>query len=149
MPCNDLNKGRYSQSQGEYFITFKTEANSTHFYDFELACMFCQQLKINEKHHQCTWLAWVLMPDHFHGLVRLDSKTDLSAVIGPLKGRSDKALNHIRKSRGKIWQEGFYDRALRTEDDRKNIARYIVANPLRKKLVSSVRNYPYWDSVYL
>ncbi|WP_133002587.1 MULTISPECIES: REP-associated tyrosine transposase [Marinomonas] len=149
MSWNDLRKGRCSQSQGEYFITFKTEGNRTYFQDFKLACLFCQQIEVNEINHQCTWLAWVLMPDHFHGLVRLDSQTDLSAVIGSLKGRSAKILNHSRNSKGRIWQTRFYDRALRSEDDRKNIARYIVANPLRKKLVSSVRNYPYWDSVYL
>ncbi|REG79524.1 REP-associated tyrosine transposase [Marinomonas pollencensis] len=149
MSWNDLRKGRYSQLQGEYFITFKTEANRKYFRDFKLACLFCQQIKINEMNHQCVWLAWVLMPDHFHGLVRLNSQVDLSVVVGSLKGRSAKTLNHSRKVKSKIWQTGFYDRALRSGDDRKNIARYIVANPLRKNLVSSVSFYSFWDSVYL
>ena len=39
---------------------------------------------------------------------------------------------------GPLWQPGFYDRALRREDDRKAVARYILTNPLRAGLVGSM-----------
>ncbi|MBR7889159.1 transposase [Marinomonas sp. A79] len=146
----DLKKGRYSQLGAEYFITFNTQGRFPFFNDHHLAHIFCQQISLNEQHCNCQWLAWVLMPDHFHGLVVLESEVmSLSNVVGALKGASAYRLNDYTGYRRKIWQNSFYDRALRADEDRLNIARYIVANPLRKGLVRSVKNYPFWNSVYL
>lgn len=150
MSWDDLRTGRYSQENGEYFITFNTQHKQPYFHDFTLACLFCQQIVINEAKYHCTWLTWVLMPDHFHGLLRLNTgSTNLSKVVGTLKGTSSFIINKTRQGKDKLWQSSFYDRALRAEDDRKNIARYIVANPLRKGLVKNITDYPFWNSVYL
>jgi hypothetical protein len=50
---------------------------------------------------------------------------------------------------GNIWQRGFFDRAIRKDDDLLGIARYIVANPLRAGIVDSVGDYPLWDAMWL
>ena len=42
-----------------------------------------------------------------------------------------------------------YDHALRADEDVLAAARYIVANPLRAGLVGSIRDYPFWDAVWL
>ncbi len=150
MSWDDLRKGRYSQENGEYFITFNTQNKHPYFNDFNLAHLFCQQIAINENKHKCNWLTWVLMPDHFHGLLRLGvNGSNLSKVVGALKGASSFVINKKLKNNGKLWQSSFYDRALRVEDDRTSIARYIVANPLRKGLVQKVGDFPFWNSVYL
>ena len=150
MSWNDLRVGRFSQAQGEYLITFNTHDRAAFFNNYELACLFCQRIALNELQHQCTWLTWVLMPDHFHGLLRLDkASADLSKVVGSLKGATAYVINQHLNRTGKVWQSSFHDRALRAEEDRIGIARYIVANPLRKELVTDVKDYPFWDSVYL
>ncbi len=150
MSWNDLRKGRYSQNNGEYFITFNTNKRRLIFNEFTLAQLFCRQIKINEKKHQCLWLTWVLMPDHFHGLLQFNkNETQLSTVVGELKGASAHLINQLNGSKEKLWQSSFYDHALRQEENRKDIARYIVSNPLRKKLVKDIRNYPFWNSIYL
>jgi putative transposase len=48
-----------------------------------------------------------------------------------------------------LWQPGYFDRALRKEDDRLAVARYLVANPLRAGIVQRIGDYPHWDSVWL
>ena len=150
MSWNDLKKGRFTQSQGEYFITFNTHDRELVFNSFEPACLFCRQIAINEQQYQCTWLAWVLMPDHFHGLLRLgDAEDKLSVVVGALKGASARVINKQFGRKGRLWQPAFYDRALRAEENRISIARYIVANPLRKQLVRHIKDYPFWNAVYL
>ncbi|MEO9944558.1 transposase [Paraglaciecola sp.] len=150
MSWSDLRKGRYSLAECEYFITFNTLDRQPFFKDFDLACLFSQQISVNETKHHCTWLTWVLMPDHFHGLVRLGLKdSNLSKLVGALKGASSFKINKHRGCSGNVLQPSFYDRALRAEDDRKNMARYIVANPLRKGLVRHIKYYPFWNSVYL
>ena len=84
------------------------------------------------------------MPDHLHWLVQLgESGTVLSKIVGRIKSVTSHALG------GQLWQAGFYDRAIRAEDDLMAVARYIVANPVRAGLVSSVRLYSHWDAIYL
>ena len=48
-----------------------------------------------------------------------------------------------------IWQAGYYDHALRIEEDIQTVARYIVANPIRAGLVQKIADYPHWDAVWL
>lgn len=148
MSWNDLRKGRYCEPNREYFITFTCKNRRNLFLDHLAATTFCKLIKSNEQQYDCLWKTWVLMPDHFHGILQL-GKNNLAQTIGHLKGLSAKNINSIFESTGAIWQPSYYDRALRAEDDRKHIARYIVANPLRAGLVKSIRHYPYWDSIYL
>ena len=70
-------------------------------------------------------------------------------LMNQFKGRSARLLNQHQKLTEKFWQTAFYDHALREEEDRLDVARYIVANPLRAGLVERLADYPYWDSVWL
>ncbi len=97
---------------------------------------------------QAKLLCWVLMPDHWHGLVRLTSTARIAHVVGMAKGRSAHAIRDVTAGK-RIWADGFHERALRQEDDVLSAARYIVANPIRAGLVSRVHDYPYWDAVWL
>lgn len=147
MSWNDLRKGRFSQERGEYFITFVCRNRIKHFSDDSAARVFCQQIIANENSHGCVWLAWVLMPDHFHGLLQLGSSS-LGKTVGHLKGFSAKRINEKSNEKVSLWQSAYFDRALRVEDDRVAIARYIVANPLRAGLVNNIGQYPYWNSIF-
>ena len=148
MSWNDLRNGRFSQPYGEYFITFTCQNRSKTFINTAAATAFCQQITLNEMHFNCLWKTWVLMPDHFHGLLQLGSG-DLSKTVSHFKGLTAKRVNEVLERKGSVWQSSFYDRGLRAEDDQKAIARYIVANPLRAGLVDDIRDYPYWNSIYL
>jgi len=94
-------------------------------------------------------LAWVLMPDHWHGLVELAEGGCLSTSIGQCKGRSARALHLCHPWLGPIWSRGFHERALRKSDDVASAARYVVMNPVRAGLTRNVREYPFWDAVWL
>ncbi|MEO2280308.1 REP-associated tyrosine transposase [Pseudoalteromonas pernae] len=148
MSINNLRKGRVSQAFAEYFITFNCHRRTPFFLQFDLACLFCWHLQQHELKCHCQWLTWVLMPDHFHGLLRLQ-QDNLHETIGQFKGACAADINKLLRRTGKIWQPGYYDRKLRVEEDRLEIARYIAANPLRKNLVSNLGEYPFWNSHYL
>ncbi|MFC4727466.1 transposase [Coralloluteibacterium thermophilus] len=101
-----------------------------------------------------TWLdarllCWVLMPDHWHGLLVLGNGSTLAACMQRAKGRAARAVNRLRGTSGALWMPGYHDRALRREDDVRTVARYVVANPLRAGLVTRLGDYPYWDAVWL
>jgi len=94
-----------------------------------------------------TLLAWVLMPDHWHGLVQLGETGKLSPLVQRLKANSARRLP-IDMARP-VWGRGFHDHALRQEEDMRTVARYIVMNPVRAGIARSPRFYPYWDAVWL
>ncbi len=73
----------------------------------------------------------------------------MERLLQQVKSRSAKAINQRLQRSGKIWQSGYHDRTLRREEDIRDIARYIVANPLRAGLVKQLANYPLWDAVFL
>ncbi|MFO1430843.1 MAG: transposase [Candidatus Competibacteraceae bacterium] len=93
-------------------------------------------------------LAWVIMPDHLHWLIQLRNMP-LQQLMQGVKSRSAIAINRRLGTDGQVWQKGYYDHALRKEEDIKALARYIVANPLRAGLVTKIGDYPLWDAVWL
>ncbi|MDH0646826.1 transposase [Pseudomonas sp. GD03858] len=96
----------------------------------------------------CRSLAWVVMPDHLHWLIELRLAT-LCTLMRRFKSRSSLELHKAGVGHHPIWQAGYQDHALRREENAIHIARYIVANPLRARLVNNVREYPHWDAVWL
>ncbi len=149
MTVNDLRKGRWSEAGREYLVTMVTHRRKPAFVDLLCARLLVGELRRLSNEGNCEWLAWMLMPDHFHGLARLGSQSSLSAVIRLLKGRSARRIQQARGDRGRFWQTGYHDRALRRQEDRRAVARYIVANPLRAGLVERIGDYPHWDCVWL
>ena len=93
-------------------------------------------------------LAWVLMPDHLHWLFALNVMT-LPRVLNRFKSKSARVVNLALGRSCALWQAGYHDRALRSEEDIKVLARYMVANPVRAGLVKRVQDYPLWDTVWL
>ena len=94
-------------------------------------------------------LAWVLMSDHAHWLIQLGETEGLESLVSRLKGNSARKANAALGRRGPVWQRGFFDRALRSDDDLQVVARYVIANPLRAGLVQRIGDYPYWNAAWL
>jgi len=139
----DLRKGRHSQANRIYLITTATQHREPVFTDFNAARALIRILKNEQSLGRADTLAFVVMPDHWHWLLRLLGSHNLSAVMQSVKGLSAKKIGRP------IWQDGFHDHALRREEDLKATARYIVANPLRAGLVERIGDYPHWDAIWL
>ncbi|WP_073526011.1 REP-associated tyrosine transposase [Pseudomonas fluorescens] len=143
-----LRKGRYSESGRIYLITAVTHQRQPIFQDWRTGRLLVSEFRKAQEGGEATSLAWVVMPDHFHWLVQLHNG-DLPRLMRITKSRSARAVNKERQSFGVLWQKGYFDRALRREEDLKAVARYIVANPLRAGLVEHIGQYPLWDAIWL
>lgn len=143
-----LRRGRVSISGQVYLVTTVTFGRARLFNDWRLGRLMVAELRHAQDLGLVHSLAWVVMPDHLHWMFELRSGT-LTQLMRRVKSRSAIALNRAIGGQGRLWQEGFHDKALRKEEELLNTARYIVANPLRAGLVRSVRNYPLWDTVWL
>ncbi len=143
-----LRKGRYSESGRIYLLTAVTHQRQRIFQDWHIGRLLVREFRKAQEDADATSLAWVVMPDHFHWLVELHNG-DLPRLMRITKSRSARAINSARRSYGTLWQKGYFDRALRREEDLKAMARYIVANPLRAGLVEHIGQYPLWDAIWL
>lgn len=108
----------------------------------------CQIIHSNSTWGDTRLLAWVLMPDHWHGLLQLRDEP-LARVMNRFKGNVTRALHASCLMDQRIWDRGFHDHALRADEDVRQAARYIVANPIRAGFAQSALDYPYWNAVWL
>ena len=139
----NLRKGRYSQANQIYHITTTISNRQPLFSDFYLARKIINTIKQSDTLGYTTTLALVIMPDHIHWLMQLEGKVTLQQVIRSMKSQTAKVIGYP------IWQAGYYDHAIRKDEDIVHIARYIIANPIRAGLVKKVGDYPHWYAVYL
>jgi len=85
---------------------------------------------------------FVVMPNHFHGIVALESgyigagskpaRTPLPEVVRQFKTFSARGINQMRGTPGQaIWQRSYYDHIIRDEADYLRIWNYIDTNPAK------------------
>ena len=161
---NSLRLAGYDYSQaGYYFVTISTHHRESLFGEIQ-----GRKMRLNEfgrlahdtwndlpnHNSNCHLDAFVIMPNHVHGIViignRIDSagtdsrpvgvgseptptgSTNISEVIRGFKTFSARRINDARDTKGQpVWQRGFYDHIIRQEEDVENIRAYIQQNPER------------------
>ena len=93
-------------------------------------------------------LAWVIMPDHLHWLFQLNQGS-LGQYLQRFKSRRARSVNMANGLQGPLWQSGYYEHQLRGSEDLARQARYLVDNPVRKGLVATIEDYPFWWSRWI
>ncbi len=79
----------------------------------------------------------VTMPNHFHGILVIDTTTRRGGVSPPLgqmiayfKYHSTRQINVITSSPGiRCWQRNYYEHIIRNDEDLNRIRQYITDNP--------------------
>ena len=125
-----------------YHITTVTQDRKPYFASLDLGRKVVQQLMVLQNEGRVETFCYVVMPDHLHWLMALHQGT-LPEAVQLLKGRSAHAIGQP------IWQANYYDHAVRQDEDLRKMARYIIANPLRAKLVERISDYSLWDAAWL
>ena len=96
--------------------------------------------------------AWVVMPNHFHGIVIITNDSvgangrsplqrdgsplqmkpkSLSSLMAGFKSVTTKKINILRDAPGtKLWQRNYYEHIIRNQDTIDKIRHYIVNNPI-------------------
>jgi REP element-mobilizing transposase RayT len=88
---------------------------------------------------------YVIMPDHIHLFVRGDERFALSPWVGGLKRAVSIALN-VRRG---LWQPGFFDHILRSDESYSEKWQYVRENPVRAGLVQHSDEWRYQGEVVL
>lgn len=122
---------------------FKQERNYRHF------------LKLYGKHigPVAETFAYCLLPNHFHGLVRIKSKAEIVAQtsqdLRPSQQFSNffnayaKSINHAHRRTGSLFEHPFERIPVDSEAYFTQLIIYIHQNPQRHRLIDDFRNWPY------
>lgn len=145
---SQLRVGRYSEAGRIYLLTSVVLGRQPLFSDWRVGRLLVNEFRTAERERRARSLAWVIMPDHFHWLIELETGS-LGMLMRRVKSGSSRALVAAGAGPLRVWQKGYHDRAIRREENVQSVARYVVANPLRAGLVSRIGDYPLWDAVWL
>jgi putative transposase len=86
--------------------------------------------------------AYTFMPDRLHLLVQGRTlEAELIWFVKLARQRSTLATRDLRSAG--LWQDGYFERTLRTDEDVFSVAKYIAANPLLAGLVEDARDWPF------
>jgi REP element-mobilizing transposase RayT len=152
----------YSQA-GAYFVTVCAHDRACLFGDIENGVMVSNEygravmgewlntaaIRADIRAGEC-----VVMPNHFHGIVIIETGTarraptggcnapaerfgqpvsgSLPTIVRAFKSAVTRRINEIRQSPGvPVWQRNYYEHVIRNEDDYRQIAEYIADNSHR------------------
>ena len=74
-------------------------------------------------------LAWCVMPNHVHAVVRPCDGFELEKILHTWKSFTAHEINKALGRDGAFWQKESYDHLVRDGDDLRNQVRYVLANP--------------------
>jgi putative transposase len=149
------------------FITASCEHRLPLFKNNAIKAVFVESLVAAREKHGFELFAWVLMPEHFHLLIRTPSNPSgrgqmpLALMLVSIKqGVSQRVLPHWKKMNAgilpkitrpdgtvKFWQSGGgFDRNVRDMEEFCKEVRYIHRNPVDRGLVERPQDWQ-WSSV--
>jgi REP-associated tyrosine transposase len=131
-----------------YFVTFCTHrrrailANKTVNEAFrEFTMRACTE-------HNIAVGRYVIMPDHVHFFVCGPDDFSLGRWIGCLKQALARRMGQ-RNSAGVIWQRGFFDHLLRSDESYGQKWNYVRENPVRAGLKARAEEWPYAGEIVI
>ena len=85
----------------------------------------------NEKYNL---IAWVIMPNHIHFLMRPAEDQILEKIMHSIKSFTAQKANKLLNRKGQFWQEDYFDRYIRNYEHYEKTVNYIEFNPVKAKL---------------
>jgi len=86
---------------------------------------------------------FVVMPDHLHLLIEIDSEMTIEKAMQLVKGRFSYRLKQEYGVLGEVWQRGFSEKQVMDAEAMEKCREYIAHNPVKAGLVESVDEYPF------
>jgi REP element-mobilizing transposase RayT len=138
--------GRVFATSPLYFVTFCTHERQRFLAKNEVHNAFVVFAKRATDNFNVAVGRYVIMPDHVHFFLRGSDNFRLGAWIGGLKQALAKAAMLSRRN-GQIWEEGFFDHILRSNESYAQKWNYVRENPVRAGLVKSAAEWPYQGEI--
>ena len=97
--------------------------------------------------HRFDLYAWVIMPNHVHMLARFNEGQSMPDGLHSLKSYTANEIKKIHPELGLVWQPGYFDRYMRSEEHFWKTVDYIHQNPVKAKLCGHAAEF-IWSSAF-
>ena len=97
---------------------------------------YCRELAL-------TPIAYCLMPNHYHFLIRQDGEQAAGLLPQRIFNSYTKAYNKRYEHSGTLFESNYKVITVQTESYVLNVCRYIHANPVKHGIVTDLRDWPY------
>ena len=138
-PPHDLAPSSFST----YFLTIVCAQKRVIFQVEKKALLFIDTLKWYREQRKFQVHEFVVMPNHVHLLISPLEGVTLERAVQFLKGGFSYRLSRQFGYPGEIWQPGYVDHRIRDPRDYEFHRCYIRANPVRARLCSVEKDFPY------
>lgn len=98
-------------------------------------------LKYDEERYKL--LAWVIMPNHIHLLLKPINDWSLSKILQLFKSFTALESNKVLGREGKFWMREYFDRYIRDTEHFDKAFRYIENNPLKAGLCEKASDWEF------
>jgi REP element-mobilizing transposase RayT len=78
-------------------------------------------------------IAWVIMPNHIHLLIRPLNGWELDKILQSFKSFTAQEANKLLQRNGKFWMREYFDRRIRDNLHFEKTIRYIENNPVKAR----------------
>jgi len=131
-------------AQGHYYHIYNRGAGRERIFFNEANYLYCLKLlERNLMRYSIAVIAYCLMPNHYHFLLRQDGEKPLSKFINAIFNAYAQAVNLQQGRSGTLFEGRFRDVWVDKEGYLLHLCRYIHANPVKAGLVSSLLDWPY------
>ncbi len=140
---------RESLTSGEAFVALNrlldtARSGPLYLRQAEVANLVTQQLRKVAGDGLCLLHAYVVMPNHVH--VLWTPQVAMAEILRQVKGPTACYANRLLGRVGEpFWQQEYFDRIVRSEDEFARIRRYIEWNPVKAALAARPEDFP-WSS---
>jgi len=103
-------------------------------------------LRLVKRYHRqygVTLIAYCLMPNHYHFLLRQETEQPLSSFINVLFNAYVQAVNRQQNRKGTLFEGRFRHVWVDREEYLAHLCRYVHLNPVKANLVSHPEEWPY------
>ena len=122
-----------------YFVTFCTASRRRLLANAETHTAFCTFAERGWRERGIAVGRYVIMPDHVHVFVTGGQDFNLSQWVRQLKA--------VLGREPKLWQRGFFDHLLRSEESYADKWEYVHRNPVRARLAARAEDWPYQGEI--
>ena len=138
-----MNIRRYYYPGQIVFITQVLKDRLPVFDNPEMVALLFNILKNVNSLHPFSLLAYVILPDHFHILIRPSGQSNFSQIMHSLKSNFTYQYKQRMNITGSVnvWQKRFWDHIIRDETDLENHIHYIHFNPIKHGYVNNINDW--------
>jgi len=137
--------GRYLKFvKGNFYHVYNRGANKQKiFFETDNYLYLLKLLNKNTTKYCLTVIAYCLMPNHYHLLLRVDGEKDLSRCISTTFNSYVQAINKRYDRASSLFLERFKAIHIDKEAYLLHLCRYIHLNPINAQLIANLEDWPF------